>query len=104
MDTQIQSILSGILAHCCPKTVILYGEKRSISTNTLKSLDFCVIIPDADADKNALLRTLYLTVDETIPFNVLVYTCDEWDELTQDFSSYASAICKKGTVLYEQNP
>lgn len=102
MDNQIKSILSGIISNCKPKQVVMYGEKRSLSTGLVKSADFCVIIPDESINKNTVLRTLYLTLDVEIPFQVLLYTTEEWRTLTEDFSSYASAICKKGTVLYEQ--
>ncbi len=102
MDREIEAILEGILTHCAPKSVILYGEKRSLSSGCIKALDFCVILPEVD--KPALLHELYLSIDAEVPFNVLLYTCEEWEELTRDFSSYASAICKKGTVLYEQKP
>lgn len=102
MNAQVEAILVGILSHCAPRAVILYGEKHTLATSEIKSLDFCVILPDAD--KPALLRELYLTIASEIPFNVLLYTCDEWKTLTADFSSYASAIRKKGTVLYGQEP
>ena len=97
-----QTILREILQHCTPEKVILYGEKRTLATSEIKSLDFCIILPLAD--KPALLRELYLAIESPVPFNLLLYTCDEWAQLTQDFSSYAAAIQKKGTVLYEQNP
>lgn len=102
MDREVEAILEGILTHCAPKCVILYGEKRSLASGCIKALDFCVILPAAD--KPALLYELYMTIDAEVPFNVLLYTCAEWEALTEDFSSYASAICKKGTVLYEQKP
>lgn len=98
----LQTILKQILEHCDPRCVILYGEKRTLSTSKIKSLDFCIILPHVD--KCALLHELYLAIDSPIPFNILLYTCEEWTKLTQDFSSYASAIQKKGTVLYEQTP
>ena len=97
-----QTILSDILRHCSPQKVILYGEKRTLSTSEIKSLDFCIILPEVD--KPSLLHELYQTIDSPVPFNLLLYSCDEWEELTEDFSSYASAIQKKGTVLYEQKP
>lgn len=102
MEAQIKNVLDGILAHCTPREIILYGEKRALASGALKSLDFCVILPEVD--KPALLHELYLTIDASIPFNVLLYTCSEWDALLDDFSSYASAIRKKGTVLYGQEP
>lgn len=102
MDRQTEKILTGILAHCSPRTVILFGEKHALSTGEIKSLDFCVILPEAD--KPALLQEIYLAVESEVPFQVLLYTCQEWIDCIADFSSYAAAIHKKGTVLYGQEP
>ena len=67
-----QAILSDILRHCTPRKVILYGEKRSPATSEVKSLDFCIILPQVD--KPALLHDLYLTIESPVPFNLLLYT------------------------------
>lgn len=102
MNAQIKHILSHILEHCDPCTVILYGEKHALATGEIKSLDFCIILPEVD--KPSLTHKLYLAIESDIPFQVLLYSCREWQTLIQDATSYATAIRKKGTVLYGQEP
>ena len=41
-----------------------------------------------------------LKINMPIPVQFLLYQTDEWLELLRDSGSYASAIEKKGTVLY----
>lgn len=102
MIEQAQAAMQGILAHCAPTMVILYGTKQTVATQQIKSIDLCIITPNGSEPKDDILRRLYLNIDLAVPFQLMVYTADEWDELTQDESSYAAAILKKGTILYEQ--
>lgn len=94
-------VLGEIRAVCDPDRVILYGEKRTLSTDKLKAASFCLILPDG-ADKPGLLRRLYLAVASDIPIQLTLYTETEWQELTAEATSYAAWISRKGRVLYEQ--
>lgn len=100
MLEQTQKILQGILQYCHPRKVLVYGEKYLLSSKQLKSIDICIVL--AQADKPALLHKLYLNIASDIPFQLLLYTQEEWDKLTQDSASYASVIAGRGRVLYEQ--
>ncbi|MDO4174228.1 MAG: hypothetical protein Q4D42_05645 [Eubacteriales bacterium] len=93
-----KELLDCVLACCQPRRVILYGEKFVVGSRDLKSADLCIIL-DA-CDKTALLRKLYLQANMPIPVQFLLYHTEEWREMLQDAGSYASAIEKKGTVLY----
>lgn len=100
MSMNLKEILDEILACCNPRRVILYGEKVVAGSHDLKSADFCVIAEYAD--KRTMLRKLYLTVDAPIPVQFLLYSPEEWTNMLMDTGSYASAIEKKGTILYGQ--
>lgn len=102
MVEQTEKILQGILQHCNPLKVVLYGEKYRIATKQLKSIDVCIII--TSGNKNDLLRRLYLEIEAEIPFQVQIYTLEEWEKSTQDKASYASVIAGRGRVIYEQKP
>lgn len=95
---QVAEILRLILACCQPRRVILYGEKVVAGSHDLKAADLCIIMDECD--KKSLLRELYLRVDVSIPVQFLLYSTEEWRELLADTGSYASAIEKKGKVLY----
>ena len=79
---EITQTIRGV---CRPLAIILYGEKRTLST-----------------DKHALQHTLYLAIVADVPVNLTLYTVQEWDALTEDETSYAAWIRRKGRVLYEQ--
>lgn len=96
-----EEITQTIQELCTPLAVILYGEKRTLSTDKLKAASVCIIVPDG-TDKHALQRALYLAIVADVPVNLTLYTVQEWDTLTQEQTSYASWIRRKGRVLYEQ--
>ncbi|MCD8357570.1 MAG: hypothetical protein LUE11_13540 [Clostridia bacterium] len=93
-----EDILDGVLSCCKPYRVILYGEKFVVGSHDLKSADLCIILDECD--KISLLNQLYLKVNMPIPVQFLLYSTEEWRTMLQDAGSYASAIEKKGTVLY----
>ena len=93
-------IINGILSCCTPKCIILYSEKLSLFDHVLRSANFCIVVNTRK--KNELTRKLYLNISAEIPFNILLYTPEEWNQMIADPASYASHIAKKGKVLYEQ--
>ena len=95
-----QEIIQEIVRVCAPQRVLLYNEKRTLSTDKLKAASFCVVIPDG-ADRDALLRALYLSVGTEIPLNFTLYTASEWRELNEDSASYAAWIGRKGRAVYD---
>ena len=95
-----KQIIQGILACCQPKYIILYSEKTSLFDHILRGANFCIVVPTLE--KKKLTHKLYLTISADIPFNLLLYTPEEWAQMIADPASYASHIAKKGKVLYEQ--
>ena len=91
-------VLEGVQRCCEPRWIILYGEKVTAGERNLKSADFCIILDHPN--RQTLLRDLYLKVQADIPVQFLVYSTKEWEALTADPNSYASAIRRKWTVLY----
>lgn len=96
----VAQILSDILKTCRPSKVLLVGEKRTMSTQKLKSISLCVIIPEGDT--RALRCKLHLAASADVPLTLHVYTADEWAALLEEETSYAAWIARKGQVLYEQ--
>ncbi len=96
----VKNILNAILKICDPVSVIMYGEKKDVSSNMVKSVDLCLIVEDYPKDE--LLKKIYVEVESDIPYNILIYTANEWEEMTGDPLTYASRIQEKGTVIYER--
>lgn len=99
----MEHALKAILRECKPNRVILYAEKRTLTTDQLKSVSFCIIMPECE-DKNALMQRLYLAIESDVPVNLTLYTQEEWAELQHDPSSYAAWIGRRGRVIYESSP
>lgn len=99
MSESVRQAVRDILSVCQPQKIILFAEKRTMSTGKLKSFSLCVVVPDG-ADCRLLRTRLHLALSADVPVNLSVYTTEEWDDLTADDTSYAAWIARKGQVVY----
>lgn len=99
MNDAIRQSVQDILTACQPKEIILYAEKRTMSTGKLKAFSLCVIVPEG-TDCRKLRPKLHLALSADVPVSLSVYTTDEWEDLTADQTSYAAWIARKGQVVY----
>lgn len=100
MTAAIRQTTQDILRVCQPQRIILFAEKRTMSTGKLKAFSLCIIVPDG-SDCRHLRTQLHLALSADVPVNLNVYTADEWDDLLEDETSYAAWIARKGQVIYE---
>lgn len=80
------------------ESIIVFGVKRSESDNSITDLDICVIANTGD--KNAWIKKAYIEIDSDIPFDLFLYTPQEWELLNQQSESFASRISRKGCVYF----
>ena len=99
MNDAIRQSVQDILTACQPREIILYAEKRTMSTGKLKAFSLCVIVPEG-TDCRRLRPKLHLALSADVPVSLSVYTTDEWEDLTADQTSYAAWIARKGQVIY----
>ena len=99
MSESIRQAVEDILRACRPQEIILFAEKRTMSTGKLKAFSLCVVVPDG-TDCRQLRTRLHLALSTDVPVNLSVYTTEEWDDLTADNTSYAAWIARKGQVVY----
>ena len=99
MSESIRQAVRDILGVCQPQEIILFAEKRTMSTGKLKAFSLCVVVPDG-TDCRQLRTRLHLALSTDVPVNLSVYTTEEWDDLTADNTSYAAWIARKGQVIY----
>lgn len=99
MNESIRQAVRDILGVCQPQEIILFAEKRTMSTGKLKAFSLCVVVPDG-TDCRQLRTRLHLALSADVPVNLSVYTTEEWDDLTADDTSYAAWIARKGQVVY----
>ena len=99
MSESIRQAVRDILGVCQLQEIILFAEKRTMSTGKLKAFSLCVVVPDG-TDCRQLRTRLHLALSADVPVNLSVYTTEEWDDLTADNTSYAAWIARKGQVVY----
>ena len=99
MTDAIRQAVKDILGACHPLEIILYAEKRTMSTGKLKAFSLCVIVPN-DVDCRQLRTQLHLALNVDVPVSLSVYTTEEWNDLSEDETSYAAWIARKGQVVY----
>lgn len=99
MSESIRQAVRDILGVCQPQEIILFAEKRTMSTGKLKAFSLCVVVPEG-TDCRQLRTRLHLALSADVPVNLSVYTTEEWDDFTADDTSYAAWIARKGQVVY----
>ena len=99
MSKSIRQTVDDILGVCHPQKIILFAEKRTMSTGKLKSFSLCVVAPEG-TDCRRLRTRLHLALSADVPVNLSVYTTEEWGDLLADETSYAAWIARKGQVIY----
>jgi predicted nucleotidyltransferase len=98
VDYYVDKITEEIINKFNPTKIILFG---SIANGTYKSdsdIDLC-IIKDTQNKRN-LTANIYTEIDCEMPFDILVYTNEEWERNINDLSSFAYKINTSGVILY----
>lgn len=80
-----------------PKKIYLYNRKVS-PNGAVVSFKLCIVA--AVEDKLDAERRIYRNIDSEVPFDVLIYTPEEWDSLCRDIHAFAKRIEQTGMVLY----
>lgn len=82
--------------------LIVFGVKRREKDSSITDVDICVIAKDID-DKKSWLKKAYLEIDSDIPYDLFLYTLNEWNDCIKQTKSFASRIERKGLVVYEKD-
>lgn len=97
LNDSVKNVCSVINASFKPEKIILFNVKKSVSGD-VRSFKICVIVETENRLDTE--RHIYLDIDSEIPFDVLVYTPEEWDSLLNEKSSFACRVIKEGTYIY----
>lgn len=93
----MEPVVQEVARLLSPRTIYLYNQKLN-PRGEQTSFKLCVV---ADvADKGQAERDVYRKVDCPIPFDILLYTPQEWERLTADSSTFAFHIKQVGTIVY----
>ena len=81
-----------------PVSLILFHRKLGHSGQTL-SFKICVVIDVKN--KLEVEKNIYKDIDSDIPFDVIIYTQEEWNQLKLKKHSFANKILKRGNIINE---
>jgi len=96
---EIKAAVDWVTEALEPERVYLYN-KRENHQGEVTAFKLCII---ADTpDKSAAERDIYIGFDSEVPFDVLIYTPDEWEQVKNQEASFAGKIIETGMIVYEQ--
>ena len=97
MNEILRQICDRIVKEASPSAVFLYGQKPTPSGESLREASFFLVV---EKEAKETERRLYRSLDLDFAYNLLVYTAEDWRLLSEDPTSYASSIRRKGVLLY----
>lgn len=96
-DKIIEKAVLKIVEMFSPSKVIEYNTKYDME-GELTSFKLCII--GRIEDKRKMLTRIYDEVDSDIPYDVMFYTDEQFEELKNESTAFASRINQKGRVRY----
>ena len=97
-NTELQKITRQFIERYQPHKLFLFGSHAKNSARRDSDIDLCVIVEAAD--KRMLLTDMYLNIESDVPFDLLLYSPEEWEQCVSDHTSFAYRINKEGILLY----
>lgn len=99
IQNRVKKVVSALQEKLSPDKIILFSQKFNLQ-GQVSSFKLCLVTPTEDKTKTEL--DVYLAVDSAVPFDVLIYTPEEWQIALGRTNSFASRIQEGGVVLYER--
>lgn len=101
LSPHVHCLVQAIASLCSPEQIYLYHVKVNLE-NQVTSFKLCII---ADTmNKAALERDIYLNLDCELPYDLVLYTPEEWESFIKKPHSFASEIYRKGVRIYDKTP
>jgi predicted nucleotidyltransferase len=97
-DSSIEYIRNQLIDAYRPQRLLLFGSQARNAAVSSSDIDLCVVMEVKD--KRAILSEMYIDIKSDMPFDLLLYTPDEWEHCIQDKTSFAYKINKDGVLLY----
>ncbi|MBQ9902644.1 MAG: hypothetical protein IJM51_09735 [Clostridia bacterium] len=98
-DDRITKLCEEIAELVRPVRIIIFNEKHT-PAGELISFKLCVVVKEGECIKTE--QKIYLSLECELPFDVRVYTNEQWNNAIQDPETFAyRGILNGGVVLYE---
>ena len=97
-NKEIDSIKKQIIEKYYPKEIILFGSVAKGIFREHSDIDLCIIMDTTN--KRELLTNMYVDIESNIPFDLVLYTIEEWNNCINDKSSFAYSTINTGVKIY----
>lgn len=96
IESEIRKVCEELNEKFKPKKIIVYSKKNDPAGN-ISSFKICAVI---DVSNGLQCESeIYGTIDSDLPFDVLVYTLEQWEKYSAQEDSFASKIARTGVVV-----
>lgn len=95
---EIEMIKQQIINRFSPSKIILFGSQAKKTAGKKSDIDLCIV--KNTESKRELITDMYLNIDSSKPFDLVLYTEKEWVECIKDKTSFAHIINTRGTEIY----
>lgn len=95
----VKELTNQIVEKYDPDKIIMFSHKLNIK-NEITSFKICMVVDTSD--KEQLEKDVYISIDCCMPYDIIIYTPDEWDRLLQIPHSFAEKVNSMGVVLYDK--
>ena len=89
------------IASHCDELIRIYLISNNINTEgELTSFKIALVVDNSITSVSELECRLYLNIDSELPFDIVIYREEEFEELKNEIGTFAWKINTSGTVLY----
>ena len=83
------------------EAVYIFGVKyNSQQMEYVTDFDVCIVAEFEEEDRNALLKKAYMQTDCDVPFDIFLYTPEDFEKFSKDPGSFVSRILRVGRLYY----
>lgn len=97
LPQDIAEVVERIVACCAPSKIYLFSHKRG-QLGKSAGFKLCVIVETDDLDE--LEHKIYVEIESQVPYDIVVYTPEEFEELLLLKGSFAGRVVQKGRLVY----
>jgi len=94
----IKSVVEDVAKCCSPVCIYLATKKQNIK-GELTAFKLLVVVNDVK-NVTKIESDIYMSVDCEIPYDVIVYNNSVWENLIDDYGTFAHTVWENGDRLY----
>ncbi len=97
MKNPISEVVDQITKLVEVEKIILFSKKTDLN-GEVSSFKICVITCGNDVQEYE--KSIYIDVESDIPFDVIVYSSENWQKYLSEEGSFCNKVNSTGSVIY----